>query len=917
MSACLAPACGPAFAGPFEHKDPGAHLIPADKKLSAAWIKSLYERSAPEVYSGWDRQLKYVGMPIGGIGCGQLYLGGDGRLWLWDIFKSNYRREPDHGQRLKFMTLCGHYTDPVAFGEQYNKLNGASVEQGFAVRVRTDAGLTAKTLDHHGFPQVTFRGEYPVARVAYLGAKLPLKIELEAFSPFIPLNAAGSALPATIMSFRLVNTGTKALEVDLGGWLQNATCPYVTEARLGRRVNAWSSAKGRVTLLASIESQGPQPRTPLEKRHGYGSMALSLLEDDLAPWGTTALSQPDGLFEHVGVAPRGRPQRQTLDRPLLGALGATVRLKPGESRTLDFAITWYFPDYQETEAAPGHLSQLRDFEKLRRHYAPRFDSAAAVADYLARNKKRLLGGTRKWNQTWYDSTLPHWFLDRTFVAIDCAATNVLHWFDSGRLYAWEGVDCYPGTCTHVWHYAQALSRVFPELERAFRSITDYGIAFDPDNGLIGHRAENAPSEATDGQAGTILRTYREHLMSADDTFLRSLWPRVKKSIEFLIAKDGNGSGLIEGKQPHTLDAAWFGPMGWISGLYLAVLAAGEAMAREVGEEPFATRCRQILDRGQRNIVTQLFDGEYFIHKPDPKHPKALRSGPGCHIDQVLGQAWAHQVGLGRVIPKEQTVSALKSLWKYNFAPDAGGYALKHVEIEQTFRWYAMPGEAGLVMCTWPKGGAKQAIPGEALRPAKNPDVWTGPGGYFNECMNGFEYQAAAHMIAEGEPGDELVERGLAIVKAIHERYAPDKRNPFNEIECSDHYARSMASFGAFLSACGYEHHGPKGWLGFAPKVSPDKFKAAFTSAEGWGSYEQGIEGNELHSRISLHHGRLRLTRFSVALAGALAGKKIASVVVNDRAQSQVRQSGNRVVVTLDPAVNLREGHALSMVSSVG
>ena len=80
-----------------------------------------------------------------------------------------------------------------------------------------------------------------------------------------------------------------------------------------------------------------------------------------------------------------------------------------------------------------------------------------------------------------------------------------------------------------------------------------------------------------------------------------------------------------------------------------------------------------------------------------------------------------------------------------------------------------PGEAGLLMCTWPKDGALDAIPGQELRPVENPEVWTGPGGYFNECMNGFEYQVAAHMVYEGEPGVALVERGLAIAKAVHER----------------------------------------------------------------------------------------------------------------------------------------------------
>ena len=55
------------------------------------------------------------------------------------------------------------------------------------------------------------------------------------------------------------------------------------------------------------------------------------------------------------------------------------------------------------------------------------------------------------------------------------------------------------------------------------------------------------------------------------------------------------------------------------------------------------------------------------------------------------------------------------------------------------RWYAMPGEGCLIMCTWPKGG----------REGTEGKVFAGFAGYFNECMNGFEYQAAGHMIWEG------------------------------------------------------------------------------------------------------------------------------------------------------------------------
>ena len=83
----------PAMAGPFTRED-FDHLVPADKKLSPEWVKSLFERGTPEVLRG--SELKYVGMPVGGVGAGQLYLGGNGRLWHWDIFNQTIATGAEH-----------------------------------------------------------------------------------------------------------------------------------------------------------------------------------------------------------------------------------------------------------------------------------------------------------------------------------------------------------------------------------------------------------------------------------------------------------------------------------------------------------------------------------------------------------------------------------------------------------------------------------------------------------------------------------------------------------------------------------------------------------------------------------------------------------------------------------------------------
>src|SRR6185312_761695 len=76
-------------AGPFSAEDFAYGRVPENKKLDRAWVKSLYERGLPTAYRKTKNELQYIGMPVGGICCGTLYAGGDGRLWVWDIFNQN------------------------------------------------------------------------------------------------------------------------------------------------------------------------------------------------------------------------------------------------------------------------------------------------------------------------------------------------------------------------------------------------------------------------------------------------------------------------------------------------------------------------------------------------------------------------------------------------------------------------------------------------------------------------------------------------------------------------------------------------------------------------------------------------------------------------------------------------------------
>ena len=190
-------------------------------------------------------------------------------------------------------------------------------------------------------------------------------------------------------------------------------------------------------------------------------------------------------------------------------MGRRFTIPPGGQAEAAFVVAWHFPRLLTEKFAP-----LQDHASLRKSYGRRFDSAAAVARFVASDFERLAGATRLWNRTWYDSTLPHWFLDRTFLPICTLATSTCYRFDTGRFYAFEGVYCCAGTCQHVWNYAQGVARIFPELERDLRQRTDFGTAWHED-GAIDYRGEAGRRVAHDGQCGVVLRAWREHRTSPD------------------------------------------------------------------------------------------------------------------------------------------------------------------------------------------------------------------------------------------------------------------------------------------------------------------------------------------------------------------------------------------------------------------
>lgn len=861
-----------AIAGPFMPGELGLQ-IPADKKIDPKWIKSLYNRGFVTKYFQSKNELQYIGMPVGGINTGTLYLGGDGRLWLWDIFNDN--REGIQPKEVEWSSDL-HAGKKVRSrdGSAYVKpaKNEGEVEQGFAFKITQNGTTIIKRMLASDWDDIVFEASYPMATITYIDKKLPVQIVATVFSPFIALDELNSGLPATIYSFSVKNNSASPAQVQITGWLENKT-GIRTASNKEERINTAAVKNNGAEVLCTIQTKADVDK--LTAQADYGTMCVTALSKNSFAIASLNTEKEEELFSSSSKT----EAKSLVDNKLIGAVSTSIVLAPNQTRNADFVFAWHFPNLS--------LNAIPDSGRF---YNTLFKNAAAVTAYVQKNFTKLSVESSLWKETFYDSTLPHWFLERTFLNISCLATTTSHRMESGRYYAWEGVGCCPGTCTHVWQYAQASGRIFPQMEKDIRERVDLGLALQKD-GSMWYRCEADKRPAVDGQAGTILRFYREHQMSVDDVFLRRNWSKIKKTILFLMKLDKNGDGMEDTPVENTLDAMWDGEIAWIVGLCIAAVKAGEMMALEMNDEAFAKKCANYVSLGKKNMEEKLFNGEYFIHRPDAeKGRQKLGSYNTCHIDQVYGQSWAFQVGLDRILDKEKTITALRNLWKYNFTPDVGPYIKEHTG----GRPYALPGEGGLIMNTNPKNEAK---------PYGDNVTWQM--GYFHECMSGFEHQVAAHMMAEG-----MVDEALILTRMIHDRYHAAKRNPFNEIECSDHYARAMASYGTFITACGFEYNGPQSFIKFAPKITPENFKAPFTAAEGWGSYEQKQAASGMEAKFHIKYGSIRLQTIALETNNKVATVLIQSGIKN--ISCKFEQKGNEIKIILSEPVRVKPSQVLKI-----
>jgi hypothetical protein len=335
-----------------------------------------------------------------------------------------------------------------------------------------------------------------------------------------------------------------------------------------------------------------------------------------------------------------------------------------------------------------------------------------------------------------------------------------------------------------------------------------------------------------------MKVYREWRISGNTEWMKELLPYVKKSLDYCIETwDPKHKGCLEEPHHNTYDIEFWGPDGMCTSFYLGALTAMIEMSK-AANVPYQ-EYESLLSNGKTFMESELYDGEYFVQKvvwdglrsPSPieaaktslmttyseealelmkKEGPKYQYGKGCLSDGILGMWMATVCGLNEPVDNGKVTSHLLAVHKYNLKP----VLYNHANPQRPT--YAAGKDGGLLLCTWPKGGALSL-----------------PFVYSNEVWTGIEYQVASHLMFKGE-----VEKGLEIVRLCRERYDGRIRNPFNEYECGNWYARAMSSYALIEGLTGVRYDAVDKTLFIDSKVGD--FTGFLSTDTGFGNV--GLKG---------------------------------------------------------------------------
>lgn len=804
------------------------------------------------------------GIALGGLGTGWVELRKDGQFYNWNLM-NNYPLGT--GEPIRTRALPRTYSDQsyLFFLVRYQV-------EGESPRIKllqlnsslNEGGL--ESIDYYypwmsGVDRIDYTASFPFTRLLFTDDDMPLEIEMQAFSPFIPGDAKNSSIPGAFFDFKVKATGEKPVKVFLVASLRNLAAYdridkyFVSEAHSNETGKGFTMSAGGLDPdhssagEMSLFSLDPASSYYIGWEHKHPYYEKLLVEERFGD-----IDDTEGRNMEVEGQKRGRGQYGNNDQRCFSSIGFDQEMEPGDSFEHGFIFSWYFPNLYGGESVrrpdPGEKDYALDLKLTRRlghYYNNFFRSSEEVGSYMTAARRSLKDRTLAFHQDFFESSLPPFILNQVNSQFNTFVTSSI-FTRKGSFAIREGMTAAKpwgpyGTIDVSLYGSSSIVALFPEQQKsmmhAHRRIQGengeihHGLAPDVDlelNGTFGvfHRIDLVPNY--------IQLVLRDFFMTGDMAYLEQMWPSIVRGMNYILSerdKDGDRMPDMEGIMCSYDNFPMYGLASYIQSQWLAAMASVASAAPLMKDKKTQALAESIMEEGKALMDDKLWNGSYYRLSNDYLGEHGVDEG--ILTDQLIGQWLAHQSGLGYLLDTDHVSMALDRVMEASYIE---GFGLRN--------------------CSWPEY--------PELYPIHETNLWVDQA---NTPWTGVELAFASFLLYEGKR-----DAAEEVIKSVDDRYRRSGLY-WDHQEFGGHYYRPMSAWSILQAYLGLGIQNQR--YSFDPKLEEGSYRLFFAHGNGQAHYRRSTSSIRIENRsgeMGIRELRIKDPSLSKSSSLSLNGAKI-------------------------------------------
>lgn len=593
----------------------------------------------------------------------------------------------------------------------------------FSVFQRTDkksiaqvlwAGRPERNVGVQNFePLQSWRWSYPEGRGNYFALfpkswfvydweEFPVKLILKQFSPVIPHNYKEVSFPVAVFEWRAINPTDKPIDVAVMLTWENII-GFKRKSRAFSTATRWGvSSEGNYNyskragdLVGVVLTT---KRDINDKMLGEFTIAAKEVKGTTITYHTTFDCKGNGSelwssFEDDGKLSNYESDKVATTYDEIGAaISISFKLKPHEELVFPVVLAWDLPIFSSGKGTKWY-SYYTKFFGTSGH------NSWKIAQDALNNYKRWEEGIDRWQRPIIeDKSKPDWYKTALFNELYYLVAGGTIW-ENGLVkqdskkdkpddHKFSYLECYDypyySTFDVRFYGSFALAMFWPDIEKQviytfsdfiqrLEGITPHDLGSPATDPWLTYNSYTYRDSTTwkDLPSKFPLQVYRDYIISGEDDLelLKYCWPAIKKTLKFLKQKDYDQDGLPDNDGPDQTYDTWemHGASSYCGSLLLAALQVAIKIADMVDDKEAEKEYKIWFKLAKENFEKKLWNGKYYNFDT-----KSKENYNDIMADQLVGQWYLNICRLPRVVPRKQTLSALKTIYENNVMRIAEG-----------------------------------------------------------------------------------------------------------------------------------------------------------------------------------------------------------------------------------------------------